>query len=97
MEDKSVKSEIKTDIKIYYGAAVALLLVSCISLMLIINNVFGSSSDASGLSSSGVKTENTAGVSETEEELKISHAGLAGNDSSSDKSEEVSPALRNIK
>ena len=77
-ENKTLKS----DMPVYYAASVALLIVACICVILIFKNIFSGPSEGSVgtvgtvTAESVQKTKDTQGIQETEEELKISHAGL---------------------
>ena len=78
MENNS--KNIKSDMPFYYGAAAVLLIMACVCIILIFQNIF-SGADRSGESLSGNSAvESIQEVKDTEEELKISHAGLESSD-----------------
>jgi hypothetical protein len=89
----------KSDMPFYYGAAVILLIISCISMVTIVRNVSGSTSQPASVSA----VQNADDVSketlaETEATLRISHAGMAGyDDGTENATDEPSDALRSKK
>lgn len=85
----------KSDMPFYYGAAAVLLIIACVCIILIFRNVF-SGAESSGKSlSEKTAVESVQEVKETEEELKISHAGLSDADKKSSAENDTSaPVFR---
>ncbi len=79
MENTNKTNAVKSDLPFYYGVAVILLIIACVCIILIFQNVFSGNSADSTAVNGKVQVENVQNISETEE-LKISHAGLAGTD-----------------
>lgn len=80
MENTNKTNAVKSDLPFYYGAAAILLIIACVCIILIFQNIFSGNSADSTSVNGNVQVENVQNISETEEELKISHAGLAGTD-----------------
>lgn len=77
MENTNKTNAVKSDLPFYYGAAAILLIIACVCIILIFQNIFSGNSADSTAVNGKAQVENVQNVSETEE-LKISHAGLAG-------------------
>lgn len=77
------KNTVKSDLPVYYAAFAVLLTMACICVILIFKNIFSAPSVNSVTTTGTVQTESLKGendtneIQETEEEIKISHAGLA--------------------
>ncbi|ETP72500.1 hypothetical protein UYO_1574 [Lachnospiraceae bacterium JC7] len=79
MENTKNTTTIKSDLPFYYGAAAILLIMACVCIILIFQNVFSGNAGGDSVLKRKTQVENVQNISETEE-LKISHAGLAGSD-----------------
>ncbi len=92
--DKSNKNNtVKSDLPVYYGAAAVLLIMACVCIILIFQNVFsGNTASSAAVSEKAQIIEN---IDETEE-LKISHAGLAGVEETKSevRTDDTKPVLR---
>lgn len=96
MDNTSNTKAVKSDMPLYYGAAAVLLIVACVCIILIFQNIFSGTEEKNAAPSANTQVESVQSITETEEELKISHAGLAGSEENKGKvkTDDSNPVFR---
>ncbi|WP_036612907.1 hypothetical protein [Oribacterium sp. P6A1] len=96
MDNINNAKAVKSDMPLYYGTAAVLLIVACVCIILIFQNIFSGTEEKNAAPSANTQVESVQSITETEEELKITHAGLPGSEEakSKAKADDSNPVFR---